>query len=193
MSALQKIAQEAPLIPSQDLRQAAAMNAFFVLPAEPGAERFEVDPLRMFPTHPPLARRLERLGELAPKLGQARGMPPRPEPVQPAKQRSESGNPQALAAFFLAVVVWGMLAGLILTKADTTSDGLVWIPLLGSLAFFGGIVLGLQGVGRASAGAGGMGYAVTGLVLLLGPWILAALVVVLVAVLALLGVQPPSV
>ena len=99
-------------------------------------------------------------------------------------------NPQALGAFFLAVVAWGILGGAFLTEPDVTSDGLVWIPLLGSLAFLGGIVLGLQGVGRASAGARGMGYAVTGLVLLLGPWALALMAMVVFGILALLGAGP---
>jgi heat shock protein HtpX len=69
MSALQKIAAEVSLIPNEDLRQAAAVNAFFVLPATASSTGFEVDPLRMFPTHPPLSRRLERLDELARSLG----------------------------------------------------------------------------------------------------------------------------
>jgi heat shock protein HtpX len=193
MSALQKIADEVPLIPAQDLRAAAAMNAFFVLPARADSNGFEVDPLRMFPTHPPLARRLERLEQLARELGQARGMPApaRPIPVPAPERRPD--NPQALAAFFLAVIVWGMFVGLFLVQTDVTGDGLVWLPLFGSLAFLGGIVLGLQGVGRASAGAGGMGYAVTGLVLLIGPSVLAILAGVVFAVLAITGVvQPPG-
>jgi hypothetical protein len=53
MSALQKIADEVPLIPEQDLRTAAALNAFFVLPAQIETGDSELDPLRMFPTHPP--------------------------------------------------------------------------------------------------------------------------------------------
>jgi hypothetical protein len=77
-----------------------------------------------------------------------------------------------------------------LSEPDVTNDGLLWIPLLGSLAFLGGIVLGLQGVGRASAGARGMGYAVTGLVLLLGPWALALMAMVVFGILALLGAGP---
>jgi heat shock protein HtpX len=190
MSALQKIADEAPLIPAQDLRAAATMNAFFVLPTTPESGGFEVDPLRMFPTHPPLARRLERLEELARELGRARGMPAPATPVEVGAERRPD-NPQALAAFFLAVLVWGILGGLLLTQPDTVGEGLVWVPLFGSAAFFGGIVFGLQGVGRASAGAGGMGYAVTGLVLLLGPSVLALLTGVVFAVLALTGVVGP--
>ena len=192
MSALQKIADQVPLIPDQDLRAAATMNAFFVLSTTPESGGFEVDPLRMFPTHPPLARRLERLEELARELGRARGLPSPADPVAVETERRPD-NPQALAAFFLAVVVWGMLGGLLLTQPDVTGDGLVWVPLFASLAVLGGIVLGLQGIGRASAGAGGMSYAVTGLVLLLGPSVLAVLAGVIFAVLALTGVVgPPS-
>jgi hypothetical protein len=114
--------------------------------------------------------------------------PARPVPV-PTERKPD--NPQALAAFFLAVVVWGMFGGLLFAQGDVMGEGLVWVPLFASLAFLGGIVLGLQGVGRASAGAGGMAYAVTGLVLMLGPSVLAVLAAVVVAVLALTGVVGP--
>jgi hypothetical protein len=66
----------------------------------------------------------------------------------------------------------------------------VWVAALGSIALAAGVFLGFQGVGRASAGAQGMGYAVTGLVLLLGPWALAMLAVVVFGALALVGVGP---
>jgi heat shock protein HtpX len=190
MSALQKMADQVPLIPNEDLRRASAMNAFFVLPARGASGGFEVDPIRMFPTHPPLARRLEALGELARELGRARGTPSTPDPVPVESPTARPDNPQALGAFFLAVFAWGILGGALLTEPDVTSDGLVWIPLLASLAFLGGIVLGLQGVGRASAGARGMSYAVTGLVLLLGPWALAVMAMVVFGILALLGAGP---
>jgi heat shock protein HtpX len=192
MSALQKIADQVPLIPNDDLRRAGAMNAFFVLPTRNTSDGFEVDPMRMFPTHPPLARRLERLGELAREIGRAQGMPTAPDPVPIESPRTRPDNPRALGAFFLAVVVWGMLGGAFLTEPDVTSDALMWIPLLGSVASFAGIVLGLQGVGRASAGARGMGYAVTGLLLLLGPWALALMAMVVFGILALLGAGPVS-
>jgi heat shock protein HtpX len=190
MSALQKIADQVPLIPNEDLRRASAMNAFFVLPTRSASGRFEVDPMRMFPTHPPLARRLERLGELARELGRARGIPSTLDPVFVESPTARPDNPQALGAFFLAVIGWGILGGALLTEPDVTSGALVWIPLLGSLAFLGGTVLGLQGVGRASAGAQGMGYAVTGLVLLLGPWALALMATVVFGILALFGAGP---
>jgi heat shock protein HtpX len=190
MSALQKIADQVPLIPNEDLRRASAMNAFFVLPTRSASGRFEVDPMRMFPTHPPLARRLERLGELARDLGRARGIPSTPDPVFVESPTARPDNPQALGAFFLAVIGWGILGGALLTEPDVTSGALVWIPLLGSLAFLAGTVLGLQGVGRASAGAQGMGYAVTGLVLLLGPWALALMATVVFGILALFGAGP---
>jgi heat shock protein HtpX len=192
MSALQKIADEVPLIPTQDLRAAAAMNAFFVLPTTAGADGFEVDPLRMFPTHPPLARRLERLDALARELGRARGMRAEPRAVSVDVPAKRLDNPQAVGAFLLASVVWGSLGGILISgPADLTAMSL-WVPLLGSLAVMLGIVFGLQGVGRASAGASGMGYAVTGLVLLLGPWALAVLAMIVFGVLAVLGVGPIS-
>jgi heat shock protein HtpX len=191
MSALQKISDAFPLIPERDLREVGRMNAFFVLPTETGRDGLEIDPLRMFPTHPPLARRLERLAGLARELARARGLAPAAPPLAldlPPRPRSD--NPYALGAFFVAVLVWGMLAGVLLAEPDVTNGTLLWIPLLASLAFFAGVWLGFQGVGRASAGATGMGYAVAGLVLLLGPWALALLVTVVLGVLALLGAGP---
>ena len=166
------------------------MNPFFVLPTRSASHRFEVDPLRMFPTHPPLARRLERLEELARKLGRGRSIPSTPDPVFVESPTARPDNPQALGAFFLAVFAWGILGGAFLSEPDVTNGALVWIPPLGSLAFFGGIILGLQGVGRTSAGARRMGYAVTGLLLLLGPWALALMAMVVFGILALLGAGP---
>jgi heat shock protein HtpX len=191
MSALQKIAAAFPLIPERDLREVARMNAFFVLPAEGARTAFEVDPLKIFPTHPPLERRLERLGGLARELGRARGLPAPPAPVSAGTSpRSRLANPHALASFFVAVVVWGMLGGLALAEPDVTMDAFLWLPLLGGLAFFAGVFLALQGVGRASAGAAGMAYAVMALVLLLGPWLLALALGVAFGALALFGAGP---
>jgi heat shock protein HtpX len=190
MSALQKIADAFPVIPQRDLREAMSMNAFFVVPAEAAADGFEVDPLRIFPTHPPLTRRLERLAEFARDLGRARGLPDAPGPVTldlPPPPRPD--NPQALASFFLAVLVWGSIAGL-LVAGPNVMEGMIWVSVLGSLALAAGVFLGFQAVGRASAGASGMGYAVAGLVMLLGPWALAFLALIVFTVLAALGVGP---
>jgi hypothetical protein len=77
-----------------------------------------------------------------------------------------------------------------LEEADVTAAGLLWIPMLASVALFGGVVLGFQGVGRASAGASGMGYAVLGLLLLLGPWVVALGAMVVLGVLAAFGLGP---
>jgi heat shock protein HtpX len=190
MSALQKMADSFPLIPERDLRDAMRMNAFFVLPARTENDSFEVDPMRIFPTHPPLERRLERLAGFARDLGRSRGLPAVPEPVAVDVTAAPSrDNPHALAAFFIAIVVWGMIGGLVLAGPNVM-EGMLWVSALGSLALAAGVFLGFQGVGRASAGAQGMGYAVTGLVLLLGPWALAMLAVVVFGALALVGVGP---
>ena len=167
MSALQKIADEVPLIPEQDLRTAAALNAFFVLPAQIETGDSELDPLRMFPTHPPLSRQLARLEGLASELGRPRRSAEAPPPVETAAEALD--NPQALGAFVLAALVYGGLAGLLIGGPEDATSLPVWLLLLGPGASALGIVLGLQGVGRAAAGARGMGYAVTALVLLVGP------------------------
>jgi hypothetical protein len=95
-----------------------------------------------------------------------------------------------VGAFFVAVLVWGMLACVLLAEPDVTSGSLLLIPLLASLALFAGVFLGFQGVGRASAGATGMGYAVAGLLLLLGPWAAAFVLMIAFAILALFGAGP---
>ncbi len=64
-SALVKVTGEMGRIPTRDLRQAEAFNAFFFAPAV--ARGFSLSSL--FATHPPLERRLEQLGQLAAELG----------------------------------------------------------------------------------------------------------------------------
>jgi heat shock protein HtpX len=190
MSALQKIADEVPLIPAKDLRGASTMNAFFIVSTTTGSDAFEVDPLRMFPTHPPIARRLERLAALARDLGRSRAADELPPPVPAPLAPRRIDNPHAVAAFLLAAIVWGSFAGILIGGLDSAMEFSVWVPLLGSVAVMLGIVLGLQGVGRASAGASGMGYAVAALVFLLGPWALAVFAFVVFAALAVLGLGP---
>ena len=64
MSALQKIASRIGQIPQQDLREVASMNAFFIFPA--GLKKGAAE---LFMTHPPLEKRLARLGEIAREMG----------------------------------------------------------------------------------------------------------------------------
>lgn len=58
-SALMKISGVMERIPSRDLRQAEALNAFFIIPAVKGSTIAE-----LFSTHPPLAKRLAYLRQL---------------------------------------------------------------------------------------------------------------------------------
>ena len=65
-SALTKVSGDIARIPTRDLRQSEAFNAFFFAPAlAPG---FSLTSL--FATHPPLDRRLEQLAGLSRQLGQ---------------------------------------------------------------------------------------------------------------------------
>ena len=66
-SALTKVSGEMARIPTRDLRQAEAFNAFFFAPAL--AAGFSLT--SMFATHPSLDRRLEQLADLSRQLGQA--------------------------------------------------------------------------------------------------------------------------
>jgi heat shock protein HtpX len=64
MSALRKISSQMTLIPQQDLREAAGMNAFFIVPARVKAATGE-----LFADHPPLEKRLAKLAEIAREMG----------------------------------------------------------------------------------------------------------------------------
>jgi len=64
MSALQKIASQMTLIPQRDLREVESMNAFFIVPTNVKSAFGE-----LFLTHPPLEKRLARLGEIAREMG----------------------------------------------------------------------------------------------------------------------------
>jgi heat shock protein HtpX len=64
MSALQKIASRMTQIPQQDLREVAGMNAFFIVPTSVRKGIAE-----LFMTHPPLEKRLARLGDIAREMG----------------------------------------------------------------------------------------------------------------------------
>jgi heat shock protein HtpX len=64
-SALIKISGEMARIPTRDLREAAAFNAFFFAPALAGGMSLAT----LFATHPPLERRLEQLARISGELG----------------------------------------------------------------------------------------------------------------------------
>ena len=64
MSALQKISSQITLIPNQDLRQVAGMNAFFIIPAKAKSAAAE-----LFMDHPPLEKRLAALAAIAREMG----------------------------------------------------------------------------------------------------------------------------
>ncbi len=64
MSALQKITGQIAVIPQQDLRDVAAMNAFFIIPTSV-RQKTAV----LFMDHPPLEQRLEKLAAIAREMG----------------------------------------------------------------------------------------------------------------------------
>jgi heat shock protein HtpX len=68
-SALQKVTGDTARIPTRDLRQAEAFNAFFFTPAL--ANGFSISSL--FSTHPTLEKRLEQLARISAQLGQPVG------------------------------------------------------------------------------------------------------------------------
>jgi heat shock protein HtpX len=64
MSALQRIASGITQIPQRDLREVAAMNAFFIVPTNWRQQLGE-----LFMDHPPLEKRLAALAEIAREMG----------------------------------------------------------------------------------------------------------------------------
>jgi heat shock protein HtpX len=64
MSALQRISGAMQTIPTRDLRQVEAMNAFFIIPTGIKSTLGE-----LFATHPPLEKRLARLAEISREMG----------------------------------------------------------------------------------------------------------------------------
>jgi hypothetical protein len=77
-----------------------------------------------------------------------------------------------MLALLLAMVVWTLLTCTVILQPNPFGLGMMLVGILGSAAAVGGIVLGFQGVGRASSGNGYMVYAVASLAMLLGPWVL---------------------
>jgi heat shock protein HtpX len=63
--ALTKISGDMARIPTQDLREASAFNAFYFVPALSGG----VSLATLFATHPPLDRRLDQLARISRELG----------------------------------------------------------------------------------------------------------------------------
>ncbi len=62
-SALMRISEQMKDVPTQDLREAERMNAFFIVPAS-----VKTSIQTLFSTHPPMEQRIERLGQLEAQL-----------------------------------------------------------------------------------------------------------------------------
>src|SRR6266536_5865446 len=166
MSALLTISDELRRIPARDLREAAAMNAFFAVPIASGRNGFSLDPARLFPSHPSLERRLTRLAETARRLGRP-GEDEAPQaPIQtapPATRRNLAATVSCLAA---------TVSTLLLFALNPFGGGGAAASLL-VFASGIGLVLAFYAVGRAQAGAAGFARASLGLALFLLPWLLA--------------------
>ncbi len=65
-SALQKVSGAMSAIPTRDLREAQALNAFYFAPA---IKADTVSLSTVFSTHPSLERRLQQLSEISAQLG----------------------------------------------------------------------------------------------------------------------------
>jgi heat shock protein HtpX len=182
-SALQRLANDLPLIPNADLRAVSGASAFFIVPIELSTDSFEIDPQRIFASHPPLERRLARLAEAGRDLGRSIRSEDAPRPREP--REAVGTNSRALVAFFCAALFWNFVGAIWLETTD--SFALAW-PM--ALAWVTGVILAIQAAGRASGGAPGMGLAVGALVLLVAPWVLAIVGFFVVFLLGSAGVGP---
>jgi len=97
MSALQKISGSVARIPEGDLRAVHAMSAFFIIPTKLRAH-----------SHPPLAKRLARLAEMARELGHA-------EPPASVTKVARTSNALVGLSSFAVVFVLVMLVAMRLT------------------------------------------------------------------------------
>jgi hypothetical protein len=95
MSALQKISGSVARIPEGDLRAVHAMSAFFIIPTKLRAH-----------SHPPLAKRLARLAEMARELGHAG--PPACVTRGPARTTNALVGLSSFAVVFVLVMLVGM-------------------------------------------------------------------------------------
>ena len=89
-----------------------------------------------------------------------------------------------LVAFFFAAVYWCFVVSFWLGGDPFKAS----LPV--AAAWIAGVVLGIQGAGRASAGSSGMGFAVGALALLVAPWVLAIVGFFVVFLLGSAGVGP---
>jgi heat shock protein HtpX len=95
MSALQKISGSVSRIPEGDLRAVHAMSAFFIIPTKLRAH-----------SHPPLAKRLARLAEMARELGHAE--PPASVARVPARTTNALAGVTSFAVVFVLVMLIAM-------------------------------------------------------------------------------------
>ena len=154
MSALQKLSAGVAQIPGEDLRAAAGLNPFFVIPTPAPSTGLEPDPFVLFPTHPTLAQRLERLASSmqtgAPIVVEA--------PRRPA-------NPRAGLGFRLALVTWPLGWGI----PYVLGDGFYVASLLGMATWVAAFVCTVQALARAQRGAAGGRVAAASMLVLAAP------------------------
>jgi len=165
MSALQKISDRISAIPQTDLRATAGLNPFLVMPANRVSDGFDLDPFVLFPTHPTLARRIERLSGIARTLGTATAVDERPLAVD---EPIRAPNPRATLAFRLAVVTWPLGWAVPYLAGDQMNLALFG-GLLGMVTWVAAFVFALQGIGRAERGAVGGRLAAASLFILAAP------------------------
>jgi hypothetical protein len=154
MSALVRISDELERIPSRDLRDAGVVGAFLIVPAQKEDRGFTLDALSMFPSHPSLRSRLERLSR-----GHRVVVPRERLGLNARLGATWRRNPLALIAFVYALPV-------LVCLWTFPNDVRAWVvPVL--LASVLGTGAAFNAVGRAQAGEPGRLCATFGLLVCL--------------------------
>jgi heat shock protein HtpX len=160
-SALLHISNSIHQIPARDLREVAGMNALLIIPVQEPTDRWSLNPNVIFPTHPPLEQRLERLAETARRLGRRVDRSPRHQPWSTAvRARRRNVGAKIVVATGLTITTLSWL------PASPAIGHRGWTyPLLGASA--PALLIGFRAIGRALAGAPGLAYATSGVALCL--------------------------
>jgi len=160
MSALVHIGDKLERIPDRDLRQIASADAFFIV-ALPSSGAITLNPSRMFPSHPPLTHRLDRLSAAARHSRHALGS----ASARSQMRSTRASNPAAWVALAFGVTTLLMLV------PEIGSQKWTMLAIAAFVVSAYGMPFAVHALARAQRGATGYPYAATGLILCLVPWL----------------------
>jgi heat shock protein HtpX len=166
MSALVRIAAELERIPDRDLRGLASTNAFLIVPVPTESQGLTLHPAQMFPSHPNLGQRLDRLAAAVRKTG--RSVAPPQEQSPSSRGRRPTNRAAWIALAFGLVSASLSVPGIIPASRTITSAIAIFV-------FFVGSPLAFHALAKAQRGAAALPCAAVALALCLMPWLVYAL------------------